>query len=180
MRAFLRWATDVARPDESAPRLLTVVARLARAGWLEGTPYIELRGDDTTTTVSIFCDHGIGIRERIVPLARLQVPFEEFARAMRLAPQLVSPLSVTHKPGALSLSPPGMPEDRASSSTLRNSIAIDERSLHGATRPPFERPRRPVTTAPPSNPEQSGVHTRPTVRQMVAIGPEAFRSRNEE
>jgi hypothetical protein len=37
-----------------------------------------------------------------------------------------------------------------------------------------------VTKPPPSIPEQSGIHTHPTVRRMVAVRPEALRSGNDD
>jgi hypothetical protein len=184
LRAFFTWAADIARPGEGAPKVLMPIARLAHADWLEGTPYVEVRGDDATTTVSIFADLGMGIRERVVPLARLHVPFDEFARAVRLAPQLVAPFRAAQRGGALVLTPPEM-TDEPSARSGGESIRIDERSLHEQERktappPPTTREVRPVTEAPPPVPDQSGVHTHPTVRRMVAVRPEAFRSGNDD
>lgn len=178
LRGFLRWASETARPEEGAPKVLRAVARLADAEWLEGPPYVEVRGDETSTTLSIFCDHGVGIRERIVPLVRMSVPFDEFARAVRLAPHLVRPLRVAFKAEAFSLVPSDVAiEEEAAPSVGRTSIAIDLRSLTGASRSPFERQQRPVTPAPPQVAERSGIHTRPTPLRTPAID-RAFLSRN--
>lgn len=175
MREFLGWATVVARPGEGAPKVLMALARLAYADWLEGPPYIEVRGDDTATTLSIFCDHGVGIRERIVPLVRLGVPFDEFVRAVRVAPHLVHPLRLTVKPDALCV---GSAEVTTESGVHRAPIAIDRRSLTGVARSPFEHGLRPITPAPPPVvKEESGIHTRPTPRQVIAVNA-AFLSRN--
>lgn len=178
LRGFLRWASETARPEEGAPKVLRALARLVDADWLEGTPYAEVRGDDTSTTLSIFCDHGVGIRERIVPLVRLSVPFDEFVRAVRLAPHLVRPLRPTFKADALSLSPSDAPaEHEPATGVRRNTIAIDLSSLTGAARSPFERQHRPVTPAPPHVAEKGSIHTRPTPLMVVAVD-RAFLSRN--
>ncbi|MBN9165254.1 MAG: hypothetical protein BGO98_43060 [Myxococcales bacterium 68-20] len=182
LRTLLGWATSVARPGGGAPKVLMAVARLAHADWLEGTPYVEIRGDETATTLSIFSDHGMGIRERVVPLARFHVPVDEFARAVRLAPQLIAPFQSAQRGEALLLSLPEMEEAGAKSG--RESITIDERSLHEQERktapPPPTTDAPPVTDAPPPLRDQSGVHTHPTVRRMVAVRPEALRSRNDD
>lgn len=174
MREFLGWATVVARPEEGAPKILMALGRLAYADWLEGPPYVEVRGDERSTTLSIFCDHGVGIRERIVPLVRLGVPFDEFVRAVRVAPHLVHPLRVTAKADALCVSSPDVATE---SGVHRNPIAIDRRSLNGVARSAFEHGLRPITPAPPPIKEESGIHTRPTPRQMAAVTA-AFLSRN--
>jgi hypothetical protein len=167
MRAFMRWAADTARPEEGAPKILLSIARLAYAAWLEGTPFVEIHGDEMTTTISIYCDYGVDLRERIVPVTRLAVPFDEFVRAVRLAPQLVRPFQVTIEDDSLTLAPPGA--HRASGHMRRNAIAIDRRSLHGAMRSPLEHGLRPVAAAPAPVAEHSGVHTRPTPLQTIAV-----------
>jgi hypothetical protein len=185
-RAFLTWAAGIARPGEGAPKVLMAVARLTRTGWVDGAPYVEIRGDDESTTLSIFADHGMGIRERMVPLTRLHVPLEEFSRALRLAPQLIAPFRSTQRGDALILTPPGEEEPPKSS---RESIRIDERSLHVQERktvPGFESPVGPSKTAPdseaapPTVPELPGLHTHPTVRRMVAVRPEALRTGKDD
>jgi hypothetical protein len=176
MREFLTWATAIARPGEGAPKVLMAIARLVGADWLDGTPYVELRGDETTTALSVFSDHGMGIRERVVPLARFRVSIDEFARAVRLAPQLVAPLRAAQRGDAVYLTL-AEGSDEPSTKSGHQSIRIDDRSLH-------EQERR--TAPPPPNgakkplPQPSGVHTAPTVRRMVAVSPEAFRRQKDE
>jgi hypothetical protein len=179
MRAFLTWATAIARPGECAPKVLMAIARLAHADWLDGTPYIEIRGDESTTTLSVFSDHGLGIRERVVPLARFPVSFDEFARAVRLAPKLVAPLEATQRGDAVYLTPPS--ESEEPTKTNHKAIRIDDKSLHAQERrtaPPPPHGGKNAPAAPPA--PQPGVHTHPTVRRMVAVTPEAFRGRNDE
>lgn len=178
MRALLTWASKIARPGEGAPKVLMAIARLGRADWVEGTPYVEIRGDDDFTTLSVFADHGLGIRERVVPLVRLGVPIDEFARAVRLAPQLVAPFKSQHHETMLLLT---LPESALEAP--REAIKIDDSSLHEQERktaPPPLVSDSPVTDAPPSIPERSGVHTHPTVRRMIAVRPEALRSGNDD
>jgi hypothetical protein len=194
MRALFVWAARVARPGEGAPKLLMAIARLARAEWVDGTPVIEISGSSTETTIAIFSDHGMGIRERLLPQAKLRVPVDEFARAVRLAPQLISPFRAQERKGTLVLTPP---EAEVAPDSVRESIAIDEKSLHEQERKtapppdgvpaPGTAPQEPATTPPPpdaaamaSAEEVSGVHTHPTVRRMVAVRPEALRSGNDE
>ena len=96
MRAFLDWAVATARPEEGAPKVLLAIAKLAEATWVDGTLYIDIAGDDSVTKISIFADYGFGIRERLLPLARLPVPFDEFVRAVKLSPKLIAPLRGQH------------------------------------------------------------------------------------
>ena len=183
LRALLTWASEIARPGEGAPKVLMAIARLVGAEWIDGTLFVEIRGNETTTTISIFADHGMGIRERVVPLARLPVGFDEFVRAVRLAPQLVAPFRATEKNGALLLSPP----DAAPEEPME-PIVIAQQSLHQnerTTAPPLAAQGNKAksghpSTDRPSIPDQSGIHTAPTVRRMVAVRPEAFRSRKDD
>jgi hypothetical protein len=182
-RAFLAWAAEIARPGEGAPKVLMAIARLAHADWVDGSPYVEIRGDESSTTLSIFADHGMGIRERVAPLAHLRVSFDEFARAVRLAPQLAAPFESDQIGDALYLTPPGMTPGVTEESEHQD-IRIDERSLYvqGSKAVPSSDSRIQKTpgriAAPPPAPDQSGLHTHPTVRRMVAVRPEAFRSEN--
>lgn len=176
MRRFLDWAASTARPDEGAPKVLQAIAMLGDAAWVEGTLYIDIAGDDAVTKISVFADYGFGIRERLLPLARLPAPFDEFVRAVRLAPTLIAPFRAEQLAGSLVLTPPD-----ADAAPAAGAIAIAESSLtnEAVTMPPPSA-NNAVTKPPPSVPEQSGVHTHPTVRRMVAVRPEALRSGNDD
>jgi hypothetical protein len=169
MRSLLIWAARVARPRAGAPKVLMAIARLSGADWIEGTPFIEVTGTDAETKISIFADHGMGIRERVLPLAILRVPVEEFARAIRLAPQLIAPFQATQRGDTILLSPVETSLDET-----RESITIAESSLHEQER------KTSPPTLPGTEPPESGVHTHPTVRRMVALSPEALRSGNDD
>ncbi|MBX3229367.1 MAG: hypothetical protein KIT84_17895 [Labilithrix sp.] len=178
MRAFLDWASFTARPEEGAPKVLLAIAQLAQASWIDGALYVDVTGDDAVTKISIFADYGFGIRERLLPLARLDAPFDEFVRAVRLSPKLIAPFRGETLAGSLILTPPdaelGEEKDLADIAIAESSLLDDP----NRTVPPP--PAAAVTKPPPSVPEQSGVHTHPTVRRMVAVRPEALRSGNDD
>lgn len=162
MRVFLKRVAEIARPDEGCPKILMALARLVGEDWVEGELRIELSGDEASTTLIILCEYGVGIRERMFPAVRLGVPFEEFERALELAPQLVLPLKITDDAaGKLVLAPLLTPEER----------------MHGDSAPDFELDHASLgeeerTTAPPPLDElqvideampQEGVHEAQTM-----------------
>lgn len=178
MRSFLDWACFTARPEEGAPKILVAIARLAEAPWVDGTLYIDVAGNDSVTKISVFADYGFGIRERLLPLARLDVPFDEFVRAVRLSPKLIAPMRSEMLAGSLILT---TAEPEAEDDTNLPDIEIAGSSmLHDPHRTAPPPPHAAVTKPPPSVPEQSGIHTHPTVRRMVAVRPEALRSGNDD
>ncbi len=139
MRVFLKRVAEIARPDEGCPKILMALARLVGQDWVEGELRIELNGDEASTTLIVLCEYGVGIRERMFPAVRLAVPFDEFERALELAPQLVLPLKITDdEDGKLVLAPLLTPEER----------------MHGDSAPDFELDHASLgeeerTTAPP-------------------------------
>src|SRR6185295_18733054 len=94
------------------PKILMAIARLVGQDWVEGELRIELSGDETSTTLMMLCEYGVGIRERMFPAMRFQVPLDEFERALELAPQLVLPLKITDEAGKLILTPLLTAEER--------------------------------------------------------------------
>lgn len=182
MRSFLDWAARAARPEEGAPKVLLAIAALVESGWVDGTLYVDIAGDDSITRISIFVDYGFGIRERLLPLARLDAPFDEFVRAVRLSPKLIAPFKAEHLAGSLVLTPPGAGAEEEDIAIAESSM-LDEflKSSPPPSTPFLEPPAAAaVTKPPPSIPEQSGIHTHPTVRRMVAVRPEALRSGNDD
>ncbi len=168
LSTFLAWAARTAVPDAGAPKVLLALARLVDAPWVTGAVQTELTGDEARTKIAIFEDLGFGIRERLAPVLELGVPFDEFARAVRLSPSLIAPFRAEHGEGTILLAAPSVDVDESP------SIRIAESSLHPPARD--TRPAPATTDAPPPRTEQSGIHTAPTVRRMVAIGPEALRN----
>lgn len=182
MRSFLEWASHAAREAEGAPKVLLAIAALVDASWVDGTLYVDLTGNDSLTRISIFVDYGFGIRERLLPLARLDVPFDEFVRAVRLSPKLISPFRAEHLAGSLVLTPPGADEKEEVIGISESSMLDDVLKSSPPPSTPMVEPAAAtaVTKPPPSIPEQSGIHTHPTVRRMVAVRPEALRSGNDD
>lgn len=222
IRNLLTRVAAIAKPGEGCPKVLMAVARLVGQDWLDGELRVELSGDDTSTTMIVMCDYGVGIRERLLPTVRFAVPIDEFGRALELSPKLVMPLRISEHEGLIILTPLGKGE--ATPSLPVPALTVDDLSLgtdDRATAPPPPDELQVVDEATPSDlgvatprapaaptdgamlPElddpfadelpgpgndaihegrmQSGpvvaakpngspnVHTRPTVRRMVAV-----------
>jgi hypothetical protein len=103
-RALLARASEVSRPEEGGPKLLTACAALVRAPWVDGRLRIELNGDDQRTELNILIE--AGFRERLFPTVTLNVPLDEFVRAARLVPRLIAPLTVVEAEPTLILRQP--------------------------------------------------------------------------
>ncbi len=180
LRELCTRCAEIAKPEEGCPKILMALARTSEADWIEGDLLVEITGDEERTSLAVFADHGFGIRERIVPNMTFRVPFEEFERALMIAPALIQPLRAKEQDGKLLLGR----SVRESSPEGFAAITIDDRSLHETERktaPPKVQPPEVMGDVPPRDPpEKSGVHTHPTVRRMVAIRPEALRSGNND
>jgi hypothetical protein len=128
IRKLLKRVAEIAKPGEGCPKIMMAIARLVGQPWVEGDLRIELSGDETSTTMNVMCDYGVGIRERLLPLTRFAVPIDEFERALELAPKLVLPLRITDDAGKLVLTPLGTPEARVHSITPPK-LDLDNESL---------------------------------------------------
>lgn len=170
MRALLAWAGRIARPGEGAPKVLMAIARLRRADWVQGTPYVEIRGDASTTTLSVVSHHGIGIYEQLLPQTVMQVPVDEFTRAIRLAPQLIAPFRAHPRGDALFLAPAEIAVETASEVLATIANAQFREQTRQTTPPGAVVPRK----------DQGAAHTHPTVRRMVAVRPEALRRGDDD
>jgi len=85
----------ISRPETGGPKLLLLFARMAARGcdWLDGALRIDLVGDEQVTVVEVLEDAG-GVRERIFPPVALQVPLQEFSRAVQRVPHMIEPLEL--------------------------------------------------------------------------------------
>ncbi len=128
MRDFLKRAAAIAKPGEGCPKVMMAIARLVGQPWVEGDLRVELTGDETSTTMNVMCDYGVGIRERLLPLTRFAVPLDEFERALELAPKLVLPLRISDDNGKLILTPLSTPEARVKS-IAPAKLSVDDESL---------------------------------------------------
>jgi hypothetical protein len=91
-RAFLDRTAAVSEPEDGGPKVLMACAALSTCDWLDGDLRIEIEGDENRTRIGLLID--AAFRERIFPAVELNVPFDEFVRAVRLAPHLITPLVV--------------------------------------------------------------------------------------
>jgi hypothetical protein len=191
IRKLLKRVAEIAKPGEGCPKIMMALARLVGQPWVDGDLRIELSGDDTSTTMNVMCDYGVGIRERLLPLTRFDVPIDEFERALELAPKLVLPLRISEEAGKLVLTPLATPEASVRS-IAPPAVAVDDGSLGDGERTTAPPPADELQVVDEAMPEEydgrmrsgtvptgsiddgphgriSNVHTRPTVRRMVAV-----------
>jgi hypothetical protein len=140
-RTLLKRVAEIARPGQGAPKFLMALACLVGQDWIEGELRVELSGDEHSTTIIVICEFGEGIRERLVPATRLQVPIDEFERALELSPKLVMPLKVTDQLDKLVLTPIGSGEQKRSARPPElelDEVSLDEEERPTAPPPPDE------------------------------------------
>ena len=139
---------SVARPNEGAPKILLLFARIAavRPDWLDGDLYLDVNGDEKRTTISVLTELGGGLRERLLPTFTVKVPVSEFARALERHPHVVQPLVVDVKgPTRLVMTtrPQEVPPEPPQVALELQEVAPDSRSDVAATTrstvpPPFD------------------------------------------
>jgi hypothetical protein len=83
----------VTAPDTGAPKLLLLLAHMAKHDWVEGELCVKLIGDDELAVIELFVDDGFS-RERILGPLHLDAPLFEFRRVLELRPDLVAPLAI--------------------------------------------------------------------------------------
>lgn len=89
--ALIERMARIARPRQGAARLLTVFARLAECGWLEGELEILLCDLGEATGIDVMLHDGLSFVRLHAPI-RVGVPFSEFTTAYESNPLAVSPL----------------------------------------------------------------------------------------
>lgn len=89
--ALIERMARIARPRQGAARLLTVFARLAECGWLEGELEILLCDLGEATGIDLMLHDGLSFVRLHAPI-RVGVPFNEFTTAYESNPLAVSPL----------------------------------------------------------------------------------------
>lgn len=152
LRLLVARLTEIAEPEDGAPKVLVLFARLARGDvpWLEGDVTVEITGNDARTLVDVYKEEGWGIKERLVPQARFRAPFDEFERAVEISAKRFAPLKVTITPSKIVLSTAS-----ASAPAAPPKVELDEDSL-GTTPPPqlgMPQEPEPFDLPPPSEPE---------------------------
>lgn len=127
MRGLLARFAELARPADGAPKIFLALARLCEASWYDGRLRVEISGDDDATSIDVLAELGVGIVERLLPLTKLAAPFDEFVRAIDLAPELMLPLRATDYENKIVLTPLLTPEEIAAAALP--AIELDDTSL---------------------------------------------------
>jgi hypothetical protein len=98
-KALLDRLAKIAKPNEGAPKILLVFARMATGAceWLDGDLRVEMVGDGDLSVVDVMTELGGGLRERALPSFVVNVPVVEFARAVERVPRMIAPLNVRSK-----------------------------------------------------------------------------------
>ncbi|MEZ4225078.1 MAG: hypothetical protein R3B13_29260 [Polyangiaceae bacterium] len=89
--ALIERMAEVAKPGRGAPKILVVLAHMASKSWLDGLLRVRVIGDSELSVVEALVDDGLSSQRVVGPL-RVDVPFEEFRRAIELHPEFVAPL----------------------------------------------------------------------------------------
>ena len=160
LRAFFMQIEKIARPKDGAVNLFLVLARLAETRWMEGHVRIELKPIDDVTSLVIIDDLGLGIRERILPPTRLNVPFTEFSEGLDRYPGIVLPLGIAEEGGTLVLVPlMARSEDLEDRALSDIEIAPEPRQSERPTKPPVGSQEIPEEAISPD----AAQFTRPTI-----------------
>jgi hypothetical protein len=165
-KALLERLASVSRPGDGGPKLLLVFARMASQAcdWIDGELRIEILSDAQVSVVEVLTDMGAGMRERVFPSFRMNVPLEEFARAVERVPHMIEPLTISLKTSrrvVLSAS-----EDVRRSTSPPPMVEIDRESLYDVQS--MRAPPVPSIQAP-SSPSLRVGPVMPTVRPKVAV-----------
>jgi len=95
-KALLEHLAGIAKPNEGAPKILLVFARMATSAcdWLDGELRVEVMGDGDVCVIEVMTELGGGLRERALPTFGVGVPLSEFGRAVERVPHMIEPLVV--------------------------------------------------------------------------------------
>ena len=96
MDALLARFATIAAPGKGGPIILAALARLGTTAcpWLDGELRVEISSAATKSKISASTTLGGGFREKLFPDKLLDVPLEEFSRAIKRTPRLIEPLDV--------------------------------------------------------------------------------------
>ncbi len=98
-KALLDHMAKIGRPNEGAPKILIILARMAVSGdeWLDGDLRVEVVGDGDVSIFEVMTELGGGLRERALPSFAVNVPLAEFVGAVERVPRMIEPLAVKAK-----------------------------------------------------------------------------------
>jgi hypothetical protein len=147
-KALLDHLVGIAKPNEGAPKILLVFARMATSAcdWLDGELRVEVLGDGEICVIEVMTELGGGLRERALPSMAVSVPLSEFVRAVDRVPRMVEPLVVKTKTDRrlVLVSKP----ERAGRSLPPVPVAIAEEHLVELPRPASLVASRPAAPRP--------------------------------
>lgn len=107
--ALVRHMASVACPNQSAWRVLELLARMSKRSWLEGRLVVRLIGDSELTVLELLVDDGVAA-ERMLPPVRMDVPLAELAKYIDGHRRELAPLTYKEQPSDRRLVLWGMPE----------------------------------------------------------------------
>ena len=98
-RELLEHLAAISKPNDGAPKILLVFARMATTAcdWIDGELRIEIMGDGDVSVVELMSELGGGLRERVLPSFGMSVPLAEFTRAVERVPHMIAPLTTKTK-----------------------------------------------------------------------------------
>ena len=148
LRLLMARLAEVAGPEQGWAKLLKVVAKIAASDWLEGELQVDFDAvDGGQTSIAFYSVFGVGIRERLFSAYTLNVPIDEFQRAVLIAPDAISPLRAHQGRGKLSL---------AMGMRVRNKdipdFELEEKAKGDGERPTAPPPATRMSTTCPAAP----------------------------
>jgi hypothetical protein len=170
LRALLVRITEIAEPEDGAPKVLMIFARLARGdiAWLEGDLTVEITGNEERTLIDVYRDEGWGIRERLATQARFKVPFDEFEGSVEISAKRFEPLKVNATGNKITLTTAAAaPKARAVP-----PVELGENSLGTAPPPSLGVPQEPEPfELPPASEPEPFEPSSPTPAVAVDVEP---------
>jgi hypothetical protein len=135
-QALFDHLAKVAKPNEGAPKILLLFARMATTAcdWLDGELRVEIVGDGELSVLESMTELGGGLRERALPSFAVHVPLSEFVRAVERVPRMIEPLCVKSKTDRRLVLVSS--EERAARSLPPVPVAIAEEHLIDVAAPP--------------------------------------------
>ena len=141
-KALLEHLSSISRPNDGAPLILLLFARLATLAcdWLDGDLRVELESINSTrgesekgkpaharnaTLVTVMVEMGGGFREKVFSGIEIRAPLDELTGAIERVPQMVQPLLAKKTPNGLVLTA----TEEVRTSTMAPAIVIDEAFL---------------------------------------------------
>jgi hypothetical protein len=158
-KALLDQLARVSRPGDGAPKLLLLFARLATSEveWIDGALRVEMMGDSDVTVVEVLAELGLGMRERVFPSLKMNVPLDEFARAVERVPHMVAPLKLATATSRRLVLTAAQEDDAEEEAIPREAVSIADESLY------VERSPR-ASSRPKSIPARRGKTLEPAPR----------------